>query len=162
EPMARRSRLMALGQGIDPERAALYAARFAPAFPRETNAHGLATLLASAYPALGPALEAAPDIVRRIAAEGYLVARDVPVLRSRLGARVGDLTEPDRVRRELRRAARDERIRIALRELLPPALGGADVDVTARELAALADVTLEIALNEAIRAVSERFGPPRT
>jgi glutamate-ammonia-ligase adenylyltransferase len=158
--MSRRSRLIALAQGIDPERAGIYAARFTPALQRGTNAHGLATLLASAYPALAPVLEATPEIARRLAAEGYLTARDRPVLRMRLGARVGDLSEPERVRRELRRASRDERVRIALRELLPPALGGADVDVTARELSALADVTIEIALNEAIAAVSARFGPP--
>src|SRR5919199_1363382 len=70
--------------------------------------------------------------------------------------------DPDRVQRELRRAARDERIRIALRELLPPSLGGADVDVTARELSDLADATIEVALAEAVYAVSQRFGEPRT
>ncbi len=160
--MPRRSRLLALAQGIDPERSSLYAARFVSALPRGTNGHGLATLLASAYPALAPVLEATPDIARRLAAEGYLTERDRPVLRTRLGARVGDLSEPERVKRELRRASRDERVRIALRELLPPALGGADVDVTARELSALADVTIEIALNEAVFAISQRFGPPRS
>src|SRR5262249_37882102 len=39
--------------------------------------------------------------------------------------------------------------------------GGADVDVTARELAHLADVTIDIALEEAIRAMTARFGVPR-
>ncbi|MEO7328599.1 MAG: bifunctional [glutamate--ammonia ligase]-adenylyl-L-tyrosine phosphorylase/[glutamate--ammonia-ligase] adenylyltransferase, partial [Minicystis sp.] len=113
--MSRRSRLLALAQGIDPERAGIYGARFASALPWGTNAHGLATLLAAAYPALAPVLEATPDIVKRLAAEGYLTERDRPVLRARLGARVGDLSEPERVKRELRRASRDERVRIALR-----------------------------------------------
>ena len=59
-------------------------------------------------------------------------------------------------------ALRKKAIRIALRELLPPSVGGADVDVTARELAGLADVTIQIALDEAVHKVSQRFGTPRT
>ncbi|MFO0755552.1 MAG: bifunctional [glutamate--ammonia ligase]-adenylyl-L-tyrosine phosphorylase/[glutamate--ammonia-ligase] adenylyltransferase [Byssovorax sp.] len=160
--MSRRSRLLPLAQGIDPDRSAIYAARFASSLTRGTNAHGVATLLGAAYPALAPVLEATPDIARRLAADGFATARDRPILRRRLGARVGDLSDPERVCRELRRFARDERIRIALRELLPSSLGGADVDVTAGELSALADVTIEFALGEAVHAVSARFGPART
>jgi glutamate-ammonia-ligase adenylyltransferase len=158
--MARPSRFLTLAQTIDPERAAMCAARFAQALARSSNAHGLATLLGAAYPALASPLEASPDIAKRLAEEGFRAARTRGDFLARILARVGDLGDGDRVRRELRRAARDERIRIALRELLPPSLGGADVDVTARELSELAGATIEIALAEAVFAVSQRFGEP--
>ncbi len=160
--MQRRTRITALAQAIDPERAAAAGARLAPALPRGSTAHAVAVLLSAAYPALGPVLEASPEIARALVDDGTLAARDRASLAVRIGARVGDLDDLDRMRSELRRAARDERIRIALRELLPPALGGADVDVTARELSALADVTMEIALAEATQATTARFGPPLT
>jgi glutamate-ammonia-ligase adenylyltransferase len=159
--MPRPSRIHALAQTIDPERAAVCAARVAQVLPRGSAAHGLATLLGTAYPALASVLEGSPDIARRLAEEGYRSARDHVDFLTRIRARVGDLSDPERVQRELRRAARDERIRIALRELLPPSLGGADVDVTARELSDLADATIEVALDEAMHAVSQRFGEPR-
>ena len=161
-PMQRRTRIAALAQSIDPERATAASARLAPGLPRGSTAHAVAVLLSAAYPALAPTLEASPEIARALVDDGTLAARDRAGLAMRIGARVGDLDDVDRVRRELRRAARDERIRIALRELLPPALGGADVDVTARELSALADVTMEVALAEAITATTARFGPPLT
>ena len=159
--VARSSRFLTLAQTIDPERAALCAARFAQALPKSSNAHGLATLLGAAYPALASPLEASPDIARRLAEEGFRAARTRGDFLARILARVGDLGDTERVLRELRRAARDERIRIALRELLPPSLGGADVDVTARELSELAGATIEIALAEAVFGVSRRFGDPR-
>ena len=160
--MQRRTRITALAQAIDPERATSASTRLAPALPRGSTAHAVAVLLSAAYPALGPVLEASPEIARALVDDGTLAARDRASLAMRIGARVGDLDDLDRVHRELRRAARDERIRIALREILPPALGGADVDVTARELSALADVTMEIALAEATLATTARFGPPLT
>jgi glutamate-ammonia-ligase adenylyltransferase len=160
--MPRPSRYLALAQAIDAERAAQCSARFAATLPRASTAHALATLLASAYPALGSVLDAAPDIVRRLAEEGFVTARSHGDFLARTLSRVGDLDDTERFQRELRRAARDERIRIALRELLPPSLGGADVDVTARELADLASATIEVALAEASYSVSRRFGEPRT
>jgi glutamate-ammonia-ligase adenylyltransferase len=160
--MQRRTRIAALAQSIDPERASAASARLAPALTRGSTAHSVAVLLSAAYPALAPTLEASPEIARALVDDGTLAARDRNGLAMRIGARIGDLDDVDRVRRELRRAARDERIRIALREILPPALGGADVDVTARELSALADVTMEVALAEATQATTARFGPPLT
>lgn len=151
-----------LAQTIDPERAAVCSARFAHALTKGGPAHTLATLLGSAYPALATVLEGSPDIAVRLAEEGHRSARDRGDFLARILARVGDLGDGDRVRRELRRATRDERIRIALRELLPPSLGGADVDVTARELSDLADATIEVALAEAMYAIAQRFGEPRT
>jgi glutamate-ammonia-ligase adenylyltransferase len=64
---------------------------------------------------------------------------------------------------------RDEKIRIALREAAPSRpLGGADVDVTAREHACLAEAAIEVALAEArsamgvgaLRAPRDRGGRP--
>ncbi|APR80376.1 Glutamate-ammonia-ligase adenylyltransferase [Minicystis rosea] len=160
--MPRLSKLLVLAQTIDPERAAVCAARMARVLPKGATAHALATLLGTAYPALSSMLEGSPDIAVRLADEGHTSSRDHGDFLARILARVGDLGDNERVQRELRRAARDERIRIALRELLPPSLGGADVDVTARELSELADATIEVALAEATYAVSQRFGEPRT
>jgi glutamate-ammonia-ligase adenylyltransferase len=160
--MPRPSRYLALAQTIDAERAAQCSARFAPALPKSSLAHALATLLASAYPALASVLEGDPDVARRLAEEGFVTARSPGDFLARTLSRVGDLGDAERFQRELRHVARDERIRIALRELLPPSLGGADVDVTARELADLASATIEVALAEASYSVSQRFGEPRT
>ena len=160
--MPRPSRFLALAQTIDAGRAAACASRLAPALHRSSTAYALATLLSAAYPALASVLEGSPDIARRLADEGFVAARSHADFLARTLAKVGDLGDAERVQRELRRAARDERIRIALRELLPPALGGADVDVTSRELADLASATIEVALCEAVHVVSQRFGEPRT
>ena len=159
--MPRPSRLHALAQAIDPERATDCAVRLRDALPRSGAPHAIATLLSAAYPALAPVLEASPHIARNLAVDGYRTPRDLEAYLTRARVAVGDLSDVDRVRRELRRMARAERIRIALRELLPPSLGGADVDVTARELSALADATIQVALDEAYHAVSTRFGEPR-
>lgn len=162
--MQRRSSILALAQAIDPERAALASARFASssALPRASAGFAIAILLWTAYPALAPAIEASPGIARWLAADAHVAARDRATLRALLRARTGAPDDPARFGRELRRAARDERIRVALRELLPASLGGADVDVTARELAELADVTIELAYEEALAAMTARYGEPRT
>jgi glutamate-ammonia-ligase adenylyltransferase len=158
----RPSRYLALAQAIDADRASVSATRLAPSLAKGSAAHALATLLATAYPALASMLEGSPEIARRLADEGFATARAHGDFMARLLSRVGDLGDGDRVQRELRRAAQSERIRIALRELLPPSLGGADVDVTARELADLAAATIEVALAEATYAVMQRFGEPKT
>ncbi|MDI1481269.1 bifunctional [glutamate--ammonia ligase]-adenylyl-L-tyrosine phosphorylase/[glutamate--ammonia-ligase] adenylyltransferase [Polyangium sp. y55x31] len=159
--MLRRSRLHALAQRIDRRRAEIYAARFAERLESGSVEFALAVLLASAYPGLAPALEASPEIVVTIAAEGHQAARDHAGLAARLRARLGDGDDGERVSRELRRFTREERIRVALRELLPPSLGGADVDVTSQEIAALAEVTIDAAVKDAITQLAARFGPPR-
>lgn len=159
--MPRHSRLLALAQRIDRQRAEIHAARFAERIAPGTQAFACAVLLASAYPALAPSIERSPEIVEAIAAEGHQAPRDRAGLLSRLRARVGDCDDHDRVMRELRRFTAEERIRVALRELLSPSLGGADVDVTSREISDLAEVTIECALREAITQLTARFGPPR-
>lgn len=156
------SRLLGIANAIDEQRAKECGARLAPLLRPGTPAFALAVLLSAAYPALFAVMEANPEIAERLAAEGHLTARDRGTYLSRLRGRASDLSDASRVRRELRRAAREERIRIALRELLPPSAGGADLDVTWRELADLAEATIEVALGEAISAITARFGEPRT
>ncbi|UQA55213.1 bifunctional [glutamate--ammonia ligase]-adenylyl-L-tyrosine phosphorylase/[glutamate--ammonia-ligase] adenylyltransferase [Polyangium aurulentum] len=159
--MPRRSRIPALAHRIDRRRAEAFATRFSQRLVPGSQAYELAVLIASAYPALAGTLEAAPEIIETIAAEGHQAARDRSGLMARLRARIGEGADAERVGRELRRFAKEERLRIALRELLPPSLGGADVDVTSHEIADLADVTIEVALEDAVAQVSARFGPPR-
>ncbi len=156
------SKVLGIAQAIDERRTKEYTARLEGRLRPGTPALAIAALLAAAYPALAPAIEASPEIAERLASEGYHSARDRVSYLARLRARVGEATDADVVRRELRRFARDERMRIALREALPASMGGADVDVTSRELAELAEATIEIALAEAVHAVSARFGEPRT
>lgn len=159
--MPRKPTLFALARAIDEERAARFEAALAPALAGEPGeAHALATLLSAAYPALAREIAADPRAVARVADEGFRLPRDRATLLARLGALAGPLDDGYLAR--LRRGARDERLRIALRELLPGSLGGADVDVTAREITALAEATIELALVEAMAAIEARFGEPRT
>ncbi|HNM79326.1 MAG TPA: hypothetical protein PKI89_13215, partial [Tepidiformaceae bacterium] len=53
--------------------------------------------------------------------------------------------------------AQRERLRVAARELVHT---GVDVDVTARELSDIADVSIELAAEEARAWADRRFGPP--
>ena len=147
---------------IDPARARAQHQRLAAKLPAGSAALAIATALATAYPALAPGIEADPSGVTAIAAEGHRAARDRAGLYARLRRRVGDLADSTQALAELRRAAREERLRIAFRELLAPELGGADVDVTSGEIAALAEVILQIAFEEAVLEVTRRFGEPRT
>ncbi len=160
--VTRRARLHALASSIDPARALEFERRLGPALGAGSDALAIAVLLASAYPALGPVVEATPALARHLAVEGFAAPRRRDGLISRLRAAVGPIADEDRVRRELRRFAQAERARIALREIVPSSLGGADVDVTARELALLAEATIEVALEEAVAVVTARHGRPIT
>jgi glutamate-ammonia-ligase adenylyltransferase len=158
--LTRRARLGGLAAAIDGARAAEYESRLAPALGRGSDALAIGCLLAAAYPALGEALEATPALARELVADGFSAPRHRGALLAALRARVGSLEDEEHVRRELRRFAQRERARVALREILPSSVGGADVDVTARELAALAEATIEVALEEAVAFVSARHGDP--
>jgi len=118
----------------------------------------LAALLSCAYPSMAPSILAHPEDVVAIA-RGTKLARDARAYRRSALTIIGDVTDNAGVRRGLRRFAHRERLRIAARELLPY---GADIDVTARELADLADVCIELALGEAMHWADARFGEPRT
>jgi glutamate-ammonia-ligase adenylyltransferase len=118
----------------------------------------LGALLACAYPALAQTLAAHPEdlVLCRTAAH----ARDGRAYRRLASIACGELDDPVRVRRGLRRFAVREKLRVAARELL--AFPGQDVDVTARELTELAEVCCEVALGEALAWAETRFGAPRT
>lgn len=119
----------------------------------------LGALLCVAYPALALAIAARPDDLVKVA-PGIRHARDARGYRRRAATAVGGPSEPERLRSGLRRFAAREKLRIAARELL--AYPGGDVDVTARELADLADVCCELALSEALLWADEHFGIPLT
>ena len=119
-----------------------------------------AALLSWAYPAFARAIEARPEDVPAILRSGTKGARDSRTLRRIALQLVGNVTDGNAVRRGLRIFARREKMRVALRELLPHS--GSDVDVTSRELADLADACLALALAEALGWAEERFGVPLT
>src|SRR5688572_17379650 len=108
--MPRRTSLLALARSIDPGRAEVYALRLGPFFPAGSDALEIAILLSSAYPALAPAIEASPAVVKAIAAEGYHAARSRSEQLARLRGRIPDISDTPVVVRELRRAAQHERI----------------------------------------------------
>ena len=120
----------------------------------------LAALLSAAYPALRAQILSRPDDVVAISGGQLRIARDLRTLRKLAFTRVGDLDDAEGVRRGLRLFAQRERLRVAARELL--ASEGGDVDVTARELSDIAQVSLEVATTEALRWAEARFGTPVT
>lgn len=146
--------LLARARTIDPARAK----------SRERELGGsraVAVLLSTAFSPLRPAFGWQIDALDEIGRAGWRGRRQRSDLLARLWATVGALEDPDAVQARLRRAVWTERARIALRELLPPRLGGASIDVTAAELSDLAEAALEVALAEAHQHVSARFGEPR-
>jgi glutamate-ammonia-ligase adenylyltransferase len=149
--MAHPSDLYALAERIDAERARERRARLGA---RAAGEREVAVLLSTAYPALAPVLER----------DGESVPGPEPFTKAELEAteeRLSSIADPDALRRELRRVAQRGRMRVALRELLPPSLGGASFEETARELSQLAIVTVRAALAEAERTVFARYGTPQ-
>ncbi|HVR19686.1 MAG TPA: bifunctional [glutamate--ammonia ligase]-adenylyl-L-tyrosine phosphorylase/[glutamate--ammonia-ligase] adenylyltransferase, partial [Polyangiaceae bacterium] len=147
--------LLRLAQSIDSERSARLGS--------ELGSRPLAILLGVAFPPLMPRKGWQADAVERIGSAGWRSARrrrDMLVtLRDAFdGARASGAFDPMAA---LRRAVWEEKARIALRELLPVELGGAELESTARELSLLADASLEIAMREAADHVAERHGEPR-
>jgi len=144
------AQLLALAERIDPARARTQAVRIGERVAEGSYAYGAAVLLSTTYPVLTPMLEADP----RLAPSPHSpLAEGRPELAT---------LDDDALKRELRRYAHAERMRIALREVLPASLGGADLEQTARELSDLADETIEIALTEAKRHVFGRLATPRS
>ncbi len=130
-----------LARSIDPDRAATFIERWG-------EEHAAAVLLATAYPALALPLERDPRLIDGPTAptqetwDAFLA-----------------LPRGDDFDAALRRLTLRVRLRVALRELLPPDLGGEDIEVTAAELSRLADVTISAALREAEAEVRGRLGP---
>ncbi len=122
------------------------------------EAFELAALLSCAYPALAREIHARPEDVVLIARGGTKTARDAKTYRRLALASVGDLSDEATVRRNLRRFASREKMRIAAREVLHHA--GSDVDTTSRELGDLADVCTDLALTHALGWAEARWGVP--
>jgi [glutamine synthetase] adenylyltransferase / [glutamine synthetase]-adenylyl-L-tyrosine phosphorylase len=118
----------------------------------------LAAALSTAYPALRGHIATRPEDLQAISRGKLRLARDLRGYRRIAASFVPDLSDHDAVRRGLRLFVQRERMRIAARELF----ASADVDVTARELADLAQVSIDLAVTEALRWAEARFGPPLT
>ncbi len=162
-PMARRQdRVLELASAIDERRARVEKAVLSD-LGLEGLGLALGVLACSAFPAVAQGLHAEPSVVADIARTGHAKARERPLLTKLLAARLVPVENDETgFTRELRRFTRAEKVRVALREILPRALGGADVDVTAAELSALADVTTQAAFDEALAWATRRFGDPLT
>ncbi|MCC6646143.1 MAG: bifunctional [glutamate--ammonia ligase]-adenylyl-L-tyrosine phosphorylase/[glutamate--ammonia-ligase] adenylyltransferase [Polyangiaceae bacterium] len=116
----------------------------------------VAACLAAAFPPVLSQVAARALTCEELAREGWRSARS---LDDYLRLMFAEIDGKD-VRAGQRRLLARERARLALRELLPPELGGAEVDVTAREVSWLAEAAIEVALAEAEDAMERRFGPP--
>jgi glutamate-ammonia-ligase adenylyltransferase len=122
------------------------------------DAIDLAALVSCAYPALGRHIDVRPEDVVAVARAGTKTARDAKTYRRLALAQVGDLSDEQGVRKNLRRFAAREKLRIAAREVLP--LAGSDVDTTSRELSDLAAVCIDVALAHALAWAEARWGVP--
>lgn len=120
----------------------------------------LGVLLGTAFPPLTPVHGWQFEALARLARRGFRSRRSRAFLLARLLRRAG-AHEDAALRSRLRREVWAQRARIALRELVPRALGGAPIDVTARELSYLAETAFHVALGEAALDAARRFGEPR-
>jgi glutamate-ammonia-ligase adenylyltransferase len=146
--------LSALAVAIDGARAAELA--------RELGARPLAVLLGTAFPPLAPQAGWQIDALDLLAKRGWRTERGAAQLARLFRAlRDDDLLDAEARARALRRTGWAEKARIALRELLPAELGGAEIEGTSRELSRLADAVLERALGQAEAEIEQRFGAPR-
>lgn len=145
---------------VDPPRAGPLARRY-EAWGNDVAA-ALATAVVSAFPAFSHLADARPGYFEELAREGWRAPRRRDAYVARMAAEAGDFEDESRVAAGLRRVVQYEKLRIAVRELLPVELDGADVDATAAEISELAEAAIEIALREARGYVARRFGAPRT
>ena len=146
--------LGALAAAIDGDRAAELA--------RELGPRPLAVLLGVAFPPLTPQAGWQIDAIDAIAKRGWRTERRAAQLTRLFPAlRDDEPTDAEARARALRRSGWAEKARIALRELLPAELGGAEIESTSRELSRLADALLERALGQAEAEIEERYGAPR-
>jgi glutamate-ammonia-ligase adenylyltransferase len=140
-----------LAELIDAERARSLAAELGP--------RPLAVLLGTAFPPLTPQHGWQVEALDRLAERGWRAERRrIELVRALDEGAPGAFG--DAAMATARRQVWAEKARIALRELLPVELGGAELASTARELSYLADAALERALREASHEVDARNGPP--
>lgn len=144
-----------LALGIAPERALALAAE-----DGASEGAALGVLLGAAFPALTPSIGFQHDALAALARDGLRARRRLRDLRRTLRAAIESGASPEDGARALRRLVWQEKARVALRELLPVRLGGASVEVTARELSAIAAAAFDAALAEAQTAIAERYGAP--
>src|SRR5690349_9578534 len=152
----RKEELLALARAIDPDRAPVLESRYATWGEERAEAAALATVVVAAFPAFAQLADARPSMFIDLFREGWRSPRTRARLRASLMAKVGDIADGERARSALRVAVQYEKLRIAVRELLPRALEGADVDTTAAEIAVLAEASIEVALAEAMQHASTR------
>ena len=145
--------LIRLAESIDARRAAR--------LTRELGPRPVAVLLGTAFPPLTPQSGWQSDALQDLGERGWRAPRRRGELTRLLDAALPAGEPGDAAARvqALRRAAWAEKARIALRELLPIELGGAELETTSRELSFLADALLDRALGEAAREVATRHGP---
>ena len=118
----------------------------------------LMVLLGCAFPPFAELTGYRVEGLERLAREGIGTRRRRQDLFTTARRAVAKTHGGDAFASALRRFAWNERARIALRELLPLELGGASVATTAHELSLLAEVTIELALEEAVHHVASRSG----
>ncbi len=141
---------------LDPERAAAIS-RDLQGLPGAD----LGLVLGAAYPALVPQRPALLEAIASLSREGLTTRRFRLDILGRLNDAVAGRPPGEEWQRALQRAVWLEKVRIALREVLPSKLGGAELPETARELSELADAVVEVAVAEATAHVTARFGAPR-
>ncbi|MFZ5894400.1 MAG: bifunctional [glutamate--ammonia ligase]-adenylyl-L-tyrosine phosphorylase/[glutamate--ammonia-ligase] adenylyltransferase [Myxococcota bacterium] len=146
--------MLELAHAIDPQRA-----RDLQAELGDSASRAPLILLAAAFPPFTPGTAQLP-MLERVIREGLQAPRRRLELLADAQTATERVPRGDAFARELRRFVWVERARIALRELLPPELGGAPIAVTAYELSLLAEVALELALTEAVRQTSAQYGTP--
>lgn len=152
---ASNSALLALALSLEPERANRLLADLDPG-PEQP----VAVLIGTAFPWMTPRQDWQMESLRALAHEGWRTPRRRADALAGLAARVSNSSDGSEFLRSLRRGVWAEKVRIALRELLPPSLGGAPVSTTARELSGLAEASLSIAVDEARRKIAQNYGEP--
>ena len=119
-----------------------------------------AILLATAFPPFTPRQSWQLEGLTRVARAGFRRERTRREFETLLGGAFEAGRSSEERLAEFRRAIWIEKARIALRELLPTSLGGADIETSSLELSRLADAVLELALREAEAEAESRYGAP--
>jgi glutamate-ammonia-ligase adenylyltransferase len=140
---------------LDPERASVIARDLRGAPGAE-----LGLVLGAAYPMLVPQRPALLEAIASLARDGLASRRLRGDILERLLGAVAGRAPGDDWQGSLQRAVWLEKVRIALREVLPTKLGGARLQETARELSELGDAVVEVALAEATAHFAGRLGHP--
>jgi len=141
---------------LDPERAPAIAKDLQGAPGAE-----LGLVLGAAYPVLVPQRPALLEAIASLAREGLTTRRLRSDILGRLHDALAGRAAGGDFQRAFQRAVWLEKVRIALREVLPAKLGGAELPETARELSELADAVVEVAIAEASSHFAGRLGAPR-